>query len=396
MRMLLYKLAWMLLLVAAPGIQSTYAQRISAFDGATPAGIAPGTPAGSYPLSGFEHYNPFNGGFAPVLPLYHVGGRGEAGIDLVWNFQPNWAAYKQLAGSSAFLAIDPYPSNNIAGVNSYAFGLGSAGAVYARTGASNTSCGTYYPTTPASTVTRIIYVTGTGTEVDLIDQQTNGAVYTVPNPCSTQWTTANAGRGTAFQSVDGSKLQFTADTAVLEKNPAGNQGSAAVSGYLRFSNGITYRIDNSNVSWIKDRNGNMITLSYASAPLVSVNWYFSVYAPTQITDPNGRVIRINYNDSSCGGCATIAYPGAGGATRVIQVGTTGLGNALRSGYALATIDQLFPGTGQPTSYNYTPAVANYAQFPDGSRFSFQYNSYGELARDASHRGSHGVRLWRRA
>lgn len=86
---------------------SSYAQKMSVFDGATPAGVAPGTPAGSYALSGVEHYNLFSGGFAPVLPLYHIGGRGEAGVDLVWNFQPNWAAYKQFAGASVSVSIVP-------------------------------------------------------------------------------------------------------------------------------------------------------------------------------------------------------------------------------------------------------------------------------------------------
>ena len=48
--------------------------------------------------------------------------------------------------------------------------------------------------------------------------------------------------------------------------------------------------------------------------------------------------------------------------------------------SVTTIDQLFSGTGQPTSYNFDPVLANYIQFPDGRRFAFQYNPYGELAR----------------
>ena len=105
--------------------QNIRAQQLSAIDGVTPAGIAPGSPAGSYPLSGFEHYNPFNGALNPAIPLYHVGGRGEAGFDLVWNFQQTWVAAKRYGGASPLIPIDPYPSNNIEGYGSAAALLGA-------------------------------------------------------------------------------------------------------------------------------------------------------------------------------------------------------------------------------------------------------------------------------
>jgi len=77
-------------------------QVIGVYNGAvTPFGTAVGQTGG------------FSGSFQPSMPLYHVGGRGEAGTDLIWNFQPNWQAYKQFGGSTPFVSIDPYPSNNI-------------------------------------------------------------------------------------------------------------------------------------------------------------------------------------------------------------------------------------------------------------------------------------------
>jgi hypothetical protein len=353
----------------------TSAQVISVVNGAaTPFGTAAGQSGG------------FNGSFQPSLPLYHIGGRGEAGLDLVWNFQPNWQAYKQpvgAVGSGVFLAIDPYPSNNVYGAVTNAFGLGSVGAVYARTGSTLISCGgpAYYPNTPSSTVTRIVFVTGTGSEVNLQDQATNGAAYNIPGPCSTYWTSADAGRGTVFVAQDGSALQFVADSNVLERNTVGNNGSGKVSGYLKFANGIVYRIDNSMVSWIRDRNGNWVNLYYNNTASYYPNWNFWVAAPTQIVDSDGRTVSINYSDSSCGGCATITYPGLGGYSRTIKVITASLSspNALRNGFGVRTIDSLFPGTNQPAS-NYDPTVAKSIQFPDGSQYSFQYNSYGELAR----------------
>ena len=48
-------------------------------DGATPAGLSPGAPAGSYSLTGFENVNLYNGNLNVSLPLLAVGGRGSAG-----------------------------------------------------------------------------------------------------------------------------------------------------------------------------------------------------------------------------------------------------------------------------------------------------------------------------
>ena len=109
-------------------------------------------------------------------------------------------------------------------------------------------------------------------------------------------------------------MQFTADSAVLETNPLGQfHGCAQISGYLRFPNGTVYRIDGSAVTWIQDRNGNRTSFGYtkASGSSVYLNWYLSAWAPTQITDPLNRTININYNDSSCGGCTSLTYLGAG-------------------------------------------------------------------------------------
>jgi hypothetical protein len=47
-------------------------------DGSTPLALAPGAPAGSYVLSGFEVINPYNGHPNFRLPLAQVAGRGGA------------------------------------------------------------------------------------------------------------------------------------------------------------------------------------------------------------------------------------------------------------------------------------------------------------------------------
>src|SRR5689334_15354274 len=50
----------------------------SSWDGRTPPALTPGAPAGSYPLSGFENVNLFNGKASVAIPLMEIGARGEA------------------------------------------------------------------------------------------------------------------------------------------------------------------------------------------------------------------------------------------------------------------------------------------------------------------------------
>jgi YD repeat-containing protein len=167
-------------------------------------------------------------------------------------------------------------------------------------------------------------------------------------------------------------------------SPGYGEADARVSGYLEFPTGVTYRIDNSNISWIRDRNGNTTTFSYTTGSnLMWPTWYLPVDAPTQVVDSLGRTTTLNYSDTSCGGCTTITYAGFGGASRVIQIVEAHLSASgmLRSDYAsVKTIDGLFPNTGQPTSYNFNPILTQSITFPDGRQFTFQYDPYGELAR----------------
>ncbi len=353
------------------------AQTTSVVDGTVPLGIGP---AASYPLSGFEHYDPFSGSLNPSLPLHHIGGRGEAGFDLVWNFQQTWVAAKRYGGSNPFIPIDPYPDANVAGPQGGAAGPLGAGAVFSRTGSAFLSCPNV-GSAVGSTLTRIVFEEPNGAQVELASTL-NGNVYSISNACNQTPASVDAGRGMLFKSTDGSALQFLSDSNVLDyTSPGFGEADTKVSGYLVFPNGITYRIDNAQVSWIRDRNGNKITLEYNSSAQVYVTWYLPVNVLSQITDSLGRITTINYSDSSCGGCTTITYPGAGGASRAIQIVQAHLSSGLlRPDYSSVTsIDQLFPNTGQPT-YNFDPILASYIQFPDGRRFTFQYNPHGELAR----------------
>src|ERR1700685_1274340 len=354
------------------------AQTISVVDGTLPLGV---TPAAAYPLSGFDHYDPFSGALSAAIPLHHIGGRGEAGFDLVWNFQQTWVAAKRYGGSTPFIPIDPYPNNNLVGPQGIAGPLG-AGAVFNRTGSSLVSCSNGAPSVLGITLARIVFETPDGGQTELIDQNTNGQPYQIQSACTQLPATCDANRGKIFRSTDGSSLEFISDSDVLDNTAPGfGESDAKVSGNLLFPNGVVYRIDNSDVSWIRDRNGNKITFEYNSGQVIPVTWYLFVDAPSQIVDSLGRTVTLNYSDSSCGGCTTITYPGTGGNARVTQIVQAHLSSGLlRSDFpSVQTIDQLFPSTGQPT-YSFDPILASYIQFPDGRRFTFQYDTYGELAR----------------
>src|SRR5690348_11109525 len=59
-------------------------------DGSTPPAVAPGQPAGSYLLSGFETVNLFSGGLNLHLPLVSLKGRGGTGVSIVFATQRQW------------------------------------------------------------------------------------------------------------------------------------------------------------------------------------------------------------------------------------------------------------------------------------------------------------------
>jgi hypothetical protein len=70
----LYLLPLFLLLAMA----TAHAQSVT--DGATPLGLSPGMPAGSYALSDFDAVNLYNGNLGFRLPLLSVAGRGSTEV----------------------------------------------------------------------------------------------------------------------------------------------------------------------------------------------------------------------------------------------------------------------------------------------------------------------------
>ncbi len=369
--MLVASCAVTLTLIAFAHIAS--AQTTSSTDGNTPLGLSPGAAAGSYPLSDLDQIGLFNGGLNFKLPIMHIGGRGAAGYTMM--LQPGqqslkWLVHHQVwqsCGQNGCIVTGHsyYPTQNWWTPVQPGY---SPGVVVGRKAGENPS---YPPGCPIGTnlfytsLTRITFVSADGTEYELRDQRLGGQPQNRSTVCGSQ----GALRGKVFVSGNGSSVTFISDTDVydsLDSYPT----TFYPSGYLLFPDGTRYRIDSGAVSWIRDRNGNQVTLAGGTQV-------------TTITDSLQRSVNISYGNPD-----VISFKGYGGAARTIQISRASLSTVLRPcrsdpGYQCfspQTYKQLFPDLDGSSVSTFDPSVISAVTLPDGRQYRFYYNSYGELAR----------------
>src|SRR5205085_5160607 len=67
-----------------------FAQTSNPTNGSTPLGLAPGAPAGSYGLSGFDNVNLYSGSLNFRLPIMSIGGRRGAGYTMMPPLVQHW------------------------------------------------------------------------------------------------------------------------------------------------------------------------------------------------------------------------------------------------------------------------------------------------------------------
>jgi RHS repeat-associated protein len=346
----LYVLALSLLFVLHISVQAQ-----SVTDGATPLGLTPGMPAGSYPLSDFDAVNLYNGSLGFRLPLLSVGGRGNTGYAMTLRLEQKWVVDKEVTPGEPTMY---YPNANWWNLDGFKPNY-SMGRLETRQGGSkefNLQCGLGY--IHVWTLTRLTFTAPDGTEYELRDQLTNGQ----PN----HPTCSALNRGRTFVTSDGSSATFISDADVTDyiyDNPA----NIPQSGYLMLRDGTRYRIDGGKVTWVRDRNGNKLTFTYNTNQKAN-----------SITDSLNRQVTITYG--SVGGYDEITYKGFGGATRSIKVYLTNLQYALRSDQTLKTYQQLFPELNGAYGVPANVAVIGAVELPNGKQYQFLYNSYAELAR----------------
>jgi len=348
------------------------AQATSTTDGSTPLGLSPGAPAGSYSLSGFESVNPYNGNLNFHLPLAGSKGRGALGMvsqleidEKRWNIK-----HSQVNDPNTGLPIDIYnPTPNWWSPKP---GYGPGVLIGRKSGLSpNQTCNTtryIYQ----QTLTRLTFTAADGTEYEFRDQLTGGQPATVSNPCG-----SGASRGTIFITADGTAATFISDSTIYDDPQSRHVSMIYPSGYMLLGDGTRYRIDNGNVTWMRDRNGNRLSFAYASGRV------------TVITDSLNRQISITYADYVNTFSDQITVKGFGGVTRTILVNFTALSNTLRttnprgepaSRYQIQTYQSLFPGLNGSSASQYNPYVVSSITLPNGQQYLLQYNSYAELAR----------------
>ena len=344
----------------------------SSSGGITPIGMRPGAPAGSYALSGFDTVNHFSGLMNFRLPLLSVGGRGSAGYTMMLAIQQNWQVrhIRQPSGCGPGGCTGPTIHKYIPDPNPWEVvgaGLGP-GVMYIRRSGHNFmyvgGC-TWY----AETLTRLTFIGPDGTEYDFRDQLYNGQ----PRPnqhAGGQCDTGLVSRGRVFTTYDGSNVTFISDTVISDFSMFQNQYDYPT-GYMLLKDGTRYRISGGSVIWIQDRSGNRVNFTYT---------YGMVSA---ITDSLGRQVTVEYGvtDPTYGLCNRIHFDGAGGTPRTIYVLLANLGDALRPGYVLQSMAQLFPSLdGASSTGQFNSGVVSGLVLPDGRQYQFQYNSYRDLAR----------------
>ncbi|MEK6300444.1 MAG: RHS repeat-associated core domain-containing protein [Acidobacteriota bacterium] len=358
-------------------------------DGSTPLGIEPGTPAGSYALSGLDTVNLFNGGMNFSLPLMHIGGRGGAQMAMTLPIETHWRVFHfSFPGAPGFPPTDTY-FPLVAGWGSDS--VYGPGVLLGRCGTKAVDCGANGERIGV-TLTRLTFTTSDGTEHELRDVATQGKPF-VDHFAGCSGGAFNFNRGRVFVSTNGTAMTFIAD----EDSPIIDNGSPDLvepSGYLLLRDGTCLRIDESLVTWMRDRNGNRIDFQYDEFGQIS-----------QIKDSLNRIVTISHWNPIANPPVwfdQITYDGFGGAPRTVRVwygplsqthdpGDAGVRTNLfrtgtaqgSSGYTMKTMGELFSEFGTGLANPNDPCdlwVRSSVELPDGRRYRFYYNNYVELAR----------------
>jgi RHS repeat-associated protein len=388
----LYRSCGIILLLSLLLAGSASAQ--SGTSSSTHSGTAPGAAAGSYRLSDFDSVNVYNGNVSLHLPLLSIGGRGGAQTTLmVSGNNPKWSvSHTTSCGDCDTYLATPkkFPSGGGGGQ----LGPGIFKVSRAGNGTVSDNPGIY-----ATSLTRVKFLAPDGTEYELRDKLSQGKPYSY---AGTNFQPFN--RGSVFVSADGTAATFISTNAsgtipvnIYDDHTTldSNDDPVYIYGYLLLSNGTRYWIQSTTgdnpttqIRWMRDRNGNLLTFAYDGLNLV------------EIKDSLNRVINISYapyvvsDNTYYSPSTTITYTGFDGTPRTITIKRTQLSDqTLRSDYpAMRTYGQLFPelvpywdirdgqyGVPEKGDY-YKPVVTKEILLPDGRSYQLRYNPYGELAR----------------
>ena len=358
------RLSVLLLLALVLSAESMAQVTTSNTDGITPSGMAPGAPAGSYPLSGFEHVNYYNGNLNVSIPLLTLGGRGGAQFTVpltierhpfhVVNYaagyndagQPNYWNY--FVSNDPWQVIDPRPH----------YGAGTligrfAGDHLQSEYDLNTHTYNYWY---GSVAIRPTFTAADDTEYTFYPQNLGN-----PGVLGANSRDAVLNFGRVFVAEQNLQITFISDDTVYG---IATGGDLLLTGWMYLPDGTRYRIEGSSVVKIIDRNGNTITFQ-SDAPGRTL----------KIKDSLNREVNFAYNVNMGGQYGTgdlITYTGFGGAPRTIRVTRTNLSGALLEGESIVNF-AIHPNPNQ---------MVKTLWLPDDRKYEFRYNGFGELAQIA--------------
>jgi len=339
---------------------------INPLDGYTPSGMQAGSPAGNFPLSGFDTISPYNGSVNFSIPLLQVGGRGSAGYTIRSTWNQTWTGtYSRIDNGMG--GVYEFYEPTLSGLMASPYSPGNLGARPVNTGSNFcTTYGVDGADFPQVSLTRLTFWKPDGSQIELRDQLTQGAPASIPTCPS-----GSLNRGKIFTSSDGEAATFISDEDIYDYVPPAYMPDYfynGINGYLKWKDGTVYRIDMGSVTWIRDRNGNKVTFGYDNGAYT-------------ITDSLNRQVRVerNVTDPTYGLCDRIKYKGYGGADRTIWITYGSMSGALRSGYSIQNLNVLFPFY-NASNYAVNPDMITKIVLPNGKYYKFYYNSYMEVAR----------------
>lgn len=367
-------------------------------------------PSSQSNISSYENINLFNGDMNFRIPLASVGGRGSLNNNISLSINQKWEVHTkaQLPQSNPYITTNIdlpgspegwdvtftnqiyTPRERIKKFSPY--GLGNV--IGRRTG-SGIQPTQYWDDinnvwrpicNPSSnsplleqTITKLSFVMSDGSEIELRDSLTEGKPAVV-----TQCQQTVPSRGTVFKSYDGTGITFISDTTIddyIMSSMPGNTREFKPTGYLMTGDGSKSRVENGEIVWMQDVNGNRTTKTATTGNIVY----------TDSLSRNTEVILANQTNNLTD---EIKSPGIGGTTRSSKVYYQSLGDTLQTGQTLKSYAALFPELyGASSTGTYNPRRISKIELPNGNSFEFLYNSYGELAKVKMPTGSIIEYIW---
>lgn len=235
-------------------------------DGHVPPGVAPGNPTASYPVSGIDNINLFNGNVNLSIPLAVIGGRGNAGYAMTlrvesykWRVRENlqvqmWDPGNEFPPEYYWETYWRAPEFNFH--HSAGYTPGKLVGVWAVDTPPPTGFSCQNTIYTSQVLTRLQFYAPDGSMVELYDKKNQG------NAASYNFCTWSGGynRGRVFVTADGESMTFISDSDISDNPNNGTHHEFAPTGYLLFRDGTRYRIVSGAVTWIRDRNGNQARL----------------------------------------------------------------------------------------------------------------------------------------